>query len=141
MTTDLNRTPGRALTRLLLCAGVLLAVFAMHGASSDHMLAMPAPGSSSAMMAGHGTGPRLMPARAVSATTGHAVVASPAGSCAMAHATCLATLRDDAQHSAPTAMGSWQQRADADAEPVLLVSAAPRAPPRPSLDRLCISRT
>lgn len=143
MTTAQNRSPGRYLARLLLCLAAVVAVFAMHGPSSDHMLAMPTRGPASAGMAGHAPEVHAVgPARTVSRIDRRVNLATGLGTCGRSHADCLATLRSAAvAPPAPSFTGMVAAIPALGAGSASLVAAVPRAPPRPSLDRLCISRT
>lgn len=144
MSTAGSRSTGRYLARLLLSAAVVAAVFAMHGASHDHMLAMPtqqgAPVAMTGQAAHHTESGTTFSVRSVDTI---AMSAAAAAGCGIAHAECIASLRTPAAVAAPLSLVAVMGtvRAIELHSAAAALTAPPRAPPRPSLDRLGISRT
>ena len=137
--------------RLVLCLATLTALFAMHGPSSDHMLEMPVrDGAMTVMTLGNaahepdqlgvllGVGKR---SSAVELTTYARSAAAPQPQAAgMSHTQCLATLRAVPHLLALLATSALFADLYGARYPSR-VGATRRAPPRPSLDKLGISRT
>ncbi|MGI8867286.1 MAG: hypothetical protein ACR2F6_00150 [Mycobacteriales bacterium] len=126
---------------VLLGLGIIAAVFAMHGPSSDHMLLMPTSTPVSGAVAHQPPARSMDHGRAVRSDDRQAALPGGVAVCGVGHADCVATLRHGAMQPAPPSFAA-----------AILVSACPggvraatapvsRAPPRPGLDRLCISRT
>ncbi len=135
-----TRTPAYRAARLLLGLAAALTVLAMHGTSSNHLLAMPMSGSTAVAMAADGPGPhRLDPAGGVSSADRIAMLRNGSGLSSRFHPDCLATRRADPLTALPVALDVV---APASAtSPATTMRAAPRSLPKPSLDRLGISRT
>lgn len=135
--TSTGERAARYYPAVLLCLGIIAAVFAMHGPSSDHMLVMPTAISGPGLH--HAPGHTMD--HAVRSDYPQAAESSGTGACGIAHADCVATLRPDATQlplaSSAVTMPAPAKLGDARTA-TLRVS---RAPPRPVLDRLCISRT
>lgn len=106
---------------------VLFGIVMMHGASRDHLMAMPAQSASMS-----------------SSTDAPYFASGPATSdAAMTHAECVVTLPHQAGHTQPPS-GLMSVFASTENPCLVLVSATAvdvRGPPAPSLIRLCISRT
>ncbi len=154
---------GPGLGWLLLCLATLAALFAMHGTNNDHMLALPGPAGSMSMAS---TPSMSVPAamtpsamafsvprgywNAPSATchadslregTGTTAVFAAAGEHAMGHGDCFATLRADDTVAAAALIGVAPDLHNAAPATSSNNTSSQRAPPAPSLTRLCISRT
>lgn len=147
-----RRSGGAA--QLLLCLATLAALFAMHGPSSDHMLDAPGHDVATSMAAMHGTigGDDAMPPSVndTRRTDRHWALmtrdtrssSAPDGAAhSMRHADCLATLRSTTAHASPLLGAATPLDAAQPGTSAAVGSATQRGPPRPSLDRLCISRT
>lgn len=153
MAIDALRVP-RA--RLLGVVALLAALFAMHGFSSDHMALRPTPVhahtsaatamSMSASMSASGSAPRSA-TETLSGPGSHPPAARVAAATApvmpaMSHAECLAALRDPAGSAAPSLVTTVTPvTSTATLHPAGRASVPARAPPRPDLSTLCISRT
>lgn len=159
--TEARHHAGSRLAWVLLCLTTLAAVFAMHGPTIDHMLAMPGPAGNLAMTSTPttaGTAGITSSAMTPSVTRGHSVqsanrrdphsvsveartaVLAVAGGYAMSHGNCLATLRD-ANTAAPAVVGTPPGLHGAAPATSSSDSSSQRAPPAPTLTRMCISRT
>ena len=135
-----GRPNGRTPSRVLACLGLLVALFAMHGPSVDHMLAMPAGG-----MSGHSMVMAASPAQASADQTtlgldGLSASASMATG-AMDMGLCLATLRDSGSLTAPAAVTVSTASPLAGHARVPPSPATGRDPPNLDLSRLCTWRT
>lgn len=138
--------------RLVVCLATLAALFAMHGPSSDHMLEMPTEAATMTIETsasfnhepaeprGHvqvGDHPSSVTQISDSGTVASTCVAS-----SMSHPQCVATLRGLPQLASAPVVTTIAPALSADrSRRVTGVGATPRAPPRPSLDKLGISRT
>lgn len=138
-------TPAYRRVRLLLCLAAALAVLAMHGPSSGHLLTMPMPASTAAAMAVDGAAPhRLHPGQSpgqVSSADRIAVLRSDSGMGSSAHPDCLATRRGAPVPLPPVSLAVLSPGWPTQTTPAARMRVARRGPPKPSLDRLCISRT
>lgn len=140
------------LGRLMVCLATLAALFAMHGPSSDHMLEMPTDAAAMTIMTS--ASPTHEPAESLRhvpvgdhlsltpRSREGGTVAAPCVGSSMGHPQCVATLRGLPQlASALTATTTAPAVGVAQSRRLIGVGATPRAPPQPSLDKLCISRT
>lgn len=140
--------------RLMLLLTTLAALFAMHGPSSNHMLNMPGrsatsrPAPSTDDMRGNAAGLATPPtATLVHGSHGSlepvsSAQAAPDGGTVdrMNHEECLATTRSTPSLAVPPS----NTAAAYDLVNVIATTGTPtagRAPPQPSLTRLCVSRT
>lgn len=130
MTADRSRRGVSSLRWPVLCAlATVVAVLAMHGPSSDHMLLRPGTHGMHASAHEH-----------MATTAEHAVVS--AGAAAMQHAECVGTLRhDEALPQAASIVVHLGAPPALEHTAPTVGTAHLRGPPAPALERLCISRT
>lgn len=143
MTFATGNSRVRTAARLLLCLAAVLAVFAMHGPSSDHSLSMPARhGASGPMDLTPGDHTMALSGAVEGARRPIALGAEPRAH-GGSHAQCLATLRGSGSSSAPAPahLGVATGPGRVGLLSACRTAPLPRGSPRPSLDRLCVSRT
>lgn len=133
-----TRAQAPSLTRLLLCLATLTALIAMHGPSTDHNLVMPAAATTAEPMS----------AMAAPAQTPKAAASQPTRACVdsssmadMSHAQCLATPRPSSPLPGLAVLAVVTQAHQHKPRACVAHPVPARSPPRPSLDKLCISRT
>lgn len=149
MTAQGFASPGRSTARLLICLGVLPAVFAMHGPIANHVAPMPVHNQARVAV----SGPMANSQHGMSQAD-EAVVTSPgsspqmrqtsaAPSVGMSHGECVATLRPPCgtvTARVPVAL-TPPAAARAAAASTTRAGAASRARPPPTLWTVCICRT